>query len=75
MSLSAVDADGNKLGDAQAQNGGAVATLGNLKLVKAGPIFVKVSFNRNYGYPAGDYSFAFGAGDVASPPRPTPRAP
>jgi hypothetical protein len=75
MALSAVDADGNKLGDAQAQNGGAVATLGNLKLAKTGTIFVKVSFNRSYGNPAGDYSFAFGAGDVASPPRPTPRGP
>ena len=73
MTLSAVDGDGVNLGDGHPPNNGAVAKLENLKLAKTGAIYVKVSFDRNYGRPAGDYSFAVGPGDIESPPKPPAR--
>jgi hypothetical protein len=68
----AEDSDGVHLGTADPPNQGAVTTLANLKLAKGGIVFVKVTFNRSYGMPAGNYALAFGQGDVASPPKPSP---
>jgi von Willebrand factor type A domain len=73
MTLAAVDRDGVNLGNGQSPNPGAVAKLENLKLAKTGAIFVKVAFDRNYGRPAGDYSFAVGPGDIDSPAKPPMR--
>jgi len=71
MVLHAVDADGVVLGDGSSPNYGAVAKMENLKLAKAGMIFVKVNYyNSNNG---GDYSLALGPGDIDSPPKPLPR--
>ena len=43
----------------------------NLKVAKAGWIFVKVRYYD--GNNSGDYSFALGPGDIDSPPKPPPR--
>jgi hypothetical protein len=54
--LHAVDSDGVLLGDGQSTNAGAITKMENLKLAKAGTIFVKVrSYDPNN---SGDYSFA-----------------
>jgi hypothetical protein len=68
----AEDSDGVHLGTADPPNQGAVTTLANLKLAKGGVVFLKVTFNRSYGMPAGNYALAFGQGDVTSPAKPSP---
>jgi hypothetical protein len=62
-----------KLGEAEPPNEGAVTMLEGLKLDKPGPIYLFVSFDRRYGYPAGDYSLAIGPGEIDSPPKPPAR--
>ena len=69
--LHAVDSDGVVLGDGQSPNAGAVAKMENLKLAKAGWIFVKVRYYDSNN--SGDYSFALGPGDIDSPAKPPPR--
>jgi hypothetical protein len=58
-------------GDGSSPNAGAVAKMENLKVAKAGWIFVKVRYYD--GNNSGDYSFALGPGDIDSPPKPPPR--
>jgi hypothetical protein len=48
-----------------------VAKIENLKLAKAGMIFVKVRYSDSNN--RGGYSFALGPGDIDSPPKPPPR--
>jgi len=67
----AVDSDGVTLGHGSSPNFGAVAKMENLKVAKAGWIFVKVRYYD--GNNSGDYSFALGPGDIDSPPKPPPR--
>jgi len=69
--LHAVDSDGVTLGDGSSPNYGAVAKMENLKVAKAGWIFVKVRYYDSNN--SGDYSFALGPGDIDSPPKPPPR--
>ena len=68
LQLQAVDSDGVQLGNGQSVNRGAVAKIENLKIPKAGYIFVKVSYDHYAD--KGPYSMAFGPGDVDSPPPP-----
>jgi hypothetical protein len=66
IDLSAVDDDGNSLGNGSSANGGAVANLDGLKLTKVGYIYVTAQFGE-WSSKTGHYGIALGEGQVDSP--------
>ncbi len=68
LQIQVVDSDGTELAQQSAPNPGAAAKVDGIRLAKSGAIYAKLSYY-HYGT-KGHYAFAFGEGDIESPPPP-----